>query len=112
MDYWEETIETAAEECGISLTEEQLKCLASAVEASHDNYGLAYYQPPSSDRVAAIEREASERRTRLERKVEVERKRTLDALKTALRLRPEARISVDDDGSVLLHDGRTTVIQF
>lgn len=45
MNYWEECIRTAAEECGLSITDEQAACLAGAAEGCHENYSLAY---PSS----------------------------------------------------------------
>jgi hypothetical protein len=56
LDYWKETLSQAAEECGLTLTEEQLTCLADAAEGSHENYGMAFYSPPDSDRIADIER--------------------------------------------------------
>ena len=55
-NYWEECIGIAADECGLKLTDEQLKCLASSAEGCHENYGLAFYSPPASDRIAEIER--------------------------------------------------------
>lgn len=48
-DYWIECMSNAAEECGLSLTEDQLKCLAEFAESGHENYGMAFYQPPASD---------------------------------------------------------------
>jgi len=42
MDYWKECISTAADECGLVLTEEQLECLSVYVEGSHENYGMAF----------------------------------------------------------------------
>jgi len=42
MDYWKESISIAADECGLTLTEEQLDCLAGSVEVAHDNYGMAH----------------------------------------------------------------------
>ena len=49
-DYWTECIETAADECGLLLTAEQLECLAGAAESGHQYYGQAYpSQSPSLD---------------------------------------------------------------
>lgn len=42
MNYWEECISIAAEECGLTLTDEQLKYLTDAVEGGHENYGMAH----------------------------------------------------------------------
>lgn len=57
LDYWEECISIAAEECGLSISEDQLRILASAVENGHENYGQAFYSPPSADRVSVIKKE-------------------------------------------------------
>lgn len=57
MDYWKECISIAAEECGLTLTDEQLDALASSAQAGHEHYGMAFYSPPSSDRYDQIERE-------------------------------------------------------
>lgn len=42
MDYWKECISIAADECGLSLTDEQLECIAGAVEGGYENYGMAF----------------------------------------------------------------------
>ena len=42
MNYWEECIGIAADECGLSLTDEQIKYIASSVEGAHENYGMAH----------------------------------------------------------------------
>jgi hypothetical protein len=42
MNYWEECIYSAADECGLSLTKAQAECLAGAVEVGHENYGMAH----------------------------------------------------------------------
>ncbi len=56
-DYWSECIAIAAEECGLTLTPEQLECLADGAESGHEHYGMAFYSPPPSDRLNDIERE-------------------------------------------------------
>jgi hypothetical protein len=55
--YWEECIATAAEECGATLTQEQIESIAGAAEGGHENYGMAFYSPPAGDRIAVIESE-------------------------------------------------------
>jgi len=42
MNYWEECLSIAAEECGLVLTDEQLSYLAEAVEGGRDNYSQAH----------------------------------------------------------------------
>lgn len=41
MDYWRECIAEAAEDCGATLSEEQINCIASWAEGAHDNYSQA-----------------------------------------------------------------------
>ncbi|MER9196401.1 hypothetical protein NKI13_24470 [Mesorhizobium australicum] len=40
-DYWDECISIAADECGLTLTKEQLDCLSGSVRSGHENYGMA-----------------------------------------------------------------------
>lgn len=40
MEYWKESLSSAAEECGLIITEEQLNFMAEAMQGSHENYGL------------------------------------------------------------------------
>lgn len=57
IDYWEECISQSADECGLALTKDQLEYLAEGVKGAHENYDMAFYTPPASDRLADIERE-------------------------------------------------------
>jgi hypothetical protein len=57
--YWLECVAEAAEECGAVLTDDQIKCLAEAVQSGHENYGLGFYTPPADDRLAVIERDCT-----------------------------------------------------
>ncbi len=75
--YWEECVAEAAHECGVVLTKEQLESIASSVQSSHDNYGMAFYSPPSSDRFLEIEREHKKEIKRMED----EHRRELDSYK-------------------------------
>lgn len=56
LDYWKEGIASSLEEVGVVLNEEQLTHLAKGVECAHENYGMAFYSPPASDRIADSER--------------------------------------------------------
>ena len=59
LSYWKECIATAAEECGATLTQEQIESIAGAAESCHENYGMVFYSPPARDRISAIERECN-----------------------------------------------------
>lgn len=48
-DYWLECVTCACDEAGVVATAAQLRELAEAVQISHENYGMAFYQPSSSD---------------------------------------------------------------
>jgi len=107
LDYWKDTLSDAAQQCGLTLTDEQLTCLADAAEGSHENYGMAFYSPPSTDRISDIEREW---KAKVEAK---ERYRTNaeTAVKRALHQRSDAFVSIGEYGEVFRYDGRTVQIQ-
>lgn len=42
MRYWEECVSLAFDEVGIVATREQIATVAEAVEAGHENYGMAH----------------------------------------------------------------------
>lgn len=79
MDYWEECIAIAAEECGLVLTKEQLDALAGAAESGHEHYGMAFYSPPASDRISDIEDEWKRKVKDKEEEHQREMKRADDA---------------------------------
>ena len=110
-DYWEECISEAAEECGLVLTPHQLKEVAEAVMCSHDNYGMAFYSPPSSDRICAINSEWQEKYSALEKRFDAYRADAETAVKQALGQRDDANVSIGKYGEVLRCDGRITQIQ-
>jgi hypothetical protein len=112
QDYWEETIEIAASECGLSLTEEQIKYLGAAAESSHDNYGMAFYSPPASDRIHAEEREWERRYKLLDKEFEAYRNNAEHAVKKALNCRTNDSVGIGEYGKVTLYDGRHEVIQW
>ncbi len=56
MDYWEECISDAADECNLVLTEEQIKYIADSVCVAHENYGMYM----GYDRISLPEKEAKE----------------------------------------------------
>ncbi len=56
-EFWIECTSEALDMAGVSATDEQIKEIAATVQGAHENYGMAFYSPPSSDRVSSIERE-------------------------------------------------------
>jgi hypothetical protein len=57
LEYWQECISEGADDCSLSLTDEQLLSLAKAISVGVGCFGMAFYSPPDSDRYAEIERE-------------------------------------------------------
>ena len=110
-DYWQECIAIGAEECGLTLTSEQLECLAGSAEGGHDNYGMAFYSPPSSDRLHVIENEWKAKHAALQREFDAYRSNAETTVKRALRQYSDANVSIGDHGEVFRHGGRTEQIQ-
>ena len=111
LDYWAECISIAADECGLEITAEQLSELASSVQSGHENYGMAYYSPPSSDRFNQIDRDWQKRFDALQAEFEAYRGNAEKAVGKALRQYSDANISIGDHGEVFRHGGRTEQIQ-
>lgn len=107
-DYWKECVLGAAADCGLVMTDEQAAYMADAVQGSHENYGLAFYSPPASDRLADIERGYKARIAALEQELKSFRASANAAVRDALMLGPDAIVSIGDNGEVYQHGGRTT----
>ena len=110
-DYWQECIAIAAEECDLTLTPEQLDCLAGGAEGGHEHYGMAFYSPPWGDRMGDIEREAADKLKRLQAEFDAYRNNAETAVKQALRQHDDAHVTIGERGEVLRHGGRTERIQ-
>jgi hypothetical protein len=110
-EYWEECIGITADEAGIELTDEQISILAEGVEGGHENYGLAFYSPPSSDRLNAIEREWKAKYEALQAEFDRYRGNAETAVKKALRQHSDANVGIGEHGEVRLYDGRSDRIQ-
>lgn len=68
MDYWQEAVECALDEAGISATPKQIEDIAGAMEISHENYGMAMgHDVASANLTAHRERELAEARAETER---------------------------------------------
>lgn len=111
LDYWKECISIAADECELSMTSEQLECLAVSVSGGHENYGMAFYSPPDSDRYADLEREWEAKYKALEKTLSNYQRNAETAMKQALNVHRDASVTIGEYGEVLHHAGRTTRIQ-
>jgi hypothetical protein len=111
LDYWKESISNAAENCGLELTDAQLLEMAEAVLIDHENYGMAFYSPPSTDRLAAIESEHQSRYDRLKAEFDQYVANSETAIRKALRLSHDRSVSIHSHGEVLAHGGRTERVQ-
>ncbi len=110
-NYWIECIAIAAEECDLSLTQEQLEYLASSAKSCHENYGMAFYSPPASERLSEIEEAWKEKIRSLRAEFDAYKGNAEAAIKNALRVGNDGNVSIGQSGEVLLHGGRTTRIQ-
>lgn len=115
-EYWEEAVAIAFEEAGAwpayeGLSQEVRAKIGEALQGSHENYGMAHYSPPASDRLNQIEREADAKLKALQREFDAYRDDAETAVKRALRQRSDASVAIGRHGEVTRYDGRTTVIQ-
>jgi hypothetical protein len=111
IEYWKECIEIEAEESGLKMTAEQVGSMAAAVSNWHENYGMAFYQPPSGDRMAVIKQEWQAKLKRAEDDFDAYRHNAETAVKEALGRRHDDRVSIGKNGEVRLWDGRSDRIQ-
>lgn len=66
IQYWRECIEASAQECGLSLTDEQAAHLAAGMEHAHEMYGQAHGHDVIGNPVEVqAERELRELRDRI-----------------------------------------------
>ena len=111
IDYWEECLDASFCDNGITVTPEQLHAVAKDVQDGHENYGMAFYSPPASDRLAVIEREWKDKYEGLRRDFEKYQKNAETAVKQALKQRSDVSVSIGNYGEVTRYDGRTERIQ-
>ena len=110
-DYWSECLWSAADECALELTAEQHKCLAESVQVAHENYGMAFYSPPSSDRLDVINAEWEAKFKRLQAEFDAYKGNAESAVKKALRQYSDSQVTIGEGGEVWRHGGRSTQIQ-
>ncbi len=111
IEYWKECISIAADECGLVMSADQLEEIASSVQSGHENYGMAYYSPPASDRYAAIEREWKKKYDDLKKELEQYTENAEKAVAMALNVKHGTPVTVGEHGEVLAHNGRTWRVQ-
>ena len=111
LAYWEDCITYAADEAGISLTYNEVTQLAEGVMGGHENYGMAFYSPPASDRMETIEREWQEKLKRLQDELDTYRTDAETAIKKALRQYSDANVEIGKHGEVLRYGGSIDKIQ-
>lgn len=110
-DYWQECIAIAAEECDLKLTPEQLDCLAGSAEGGHENYDMAFYSPPPSERMSDIEDGWKAKLKALQAEFDAYRNNAETAVKQALRIDRSYQVTIEPHGEVLRHGGRTERVQ-
>ncbi|MDE1484658.1 hypothetical protein [Xenorhabdus bovienii] len=111
LEYWTECISSAADDCDLVLTQEQVKSLAESVSRGHECYGMSFYSPPDADHYAEIERKWSEKYAALQRDFDSYRGNAETAVRTALGQYSDDQVSIGEHGEVFRIDGRTTRIQ-
>lgn len=111
IEYWEECISLGAEECDLILNNNQLKTLAKSAQGGHENYGMAFYSPPPSDRINVIASEWKSKLDKLQAEYDDYRSNAETAVKKALRQHSDAMVSIGEYGEVTRYDGRITQIQ-
>ena len=111
IEYWKECILIAAEDCGLSMTSEQLESLAESVQGGHENYAMAFYSPPDHERMDDIEKEWKAKLKAKDQELEQYRANAETAVKLALRQHSDANVSIGEYGEVTRYDGRVTRIQ-
>lgn len=77
MEYWKESLESAAEDCGVIMTEEQLVFMAEAMQNSYECYGLySGYDSIPNPGESQAKRELEELKRKIEQKTEWENSTT------------------------------------
>jgi hypothetical protein len=104
LDYWTESVSIAMQEAGISFTPEQARQVGAGIQGSHDNYGMAFYSPPASDRISAVENEWKQRVDRIQKELDTYRANAEKAVKRIAKLPSFASVSINQYGEVIRHD--------
>ena len=107
IEYWKECVSQACDECKLIATDDQILHIADCVKAGNENYGMAFYSPPSSDSINSIEREWKLKLDELQKKFDNYQTNAETAVKKALRQYDDADVSIGEYGEIHRHGGRT-----
>lgn len=110
-DYYAEGLSQSFDEHGVTATREQIQAIAEDLLVCIEHQGMAFYEPPASDRIGDIEREWKAKYAALQKEFDDYRGNAEKAVKCALRQHDDANVSIGKYGEVHRHDGRTTQIQ-
>lgn len=115
-DYWDKTLANSFENNEAyhlfqQLTKEQRIAIADDLEIARDCYGMAFYEPPSSERYDQINDEWQKKYNDLKKEYDKYINNAERAVKQALRQHSDSNISIGEYGEVFRHDGRYTQIQ-
>lgn len=110
LNFWKDVLSDGACEVALTLTDAQLTKLAEYASGAHENYGMAFYSPPDSDRLNAIEREWKARYSALETEFNNYRGTAEGAVKRILNVHRDDNVSIGGDGHIRRHGGRTDII--
>ena len=115
-EYWQEAFECALDGEGLyhlveQMTTEQRQSVGKSLRISQECMSQAFYTPPPSDRINAIESAWRGKLAALQREFDDYRENAETAVRKALRQPQDASLTIGEYGEVLRHDGRTTVIQ-
>lgn len=80
--------------------------MGKALATSQECYGMAFYTPPASDRISAIERENKSALTEIEARFDAYRATSEDVVRRILRLSPDTNIGINQHGEVHRYGGR------
>lgn len=100
LAYWEETIRSAAEECGTALTEELIGAIAVSVQVAHENYGMGSYSPSPGDRTATLKAEYELRLSKMQHDFDKYRASAEKAVQNALDYPRDINVRILDDGFI------------
>lgn len=108
-DYWADAFMETLEALGMShvfeaMTKEQLSEAGQSLAVYHENYGMAFYSPPPSDRINSIEREWKEKYEALRKEFEVYERNAEKAVIRIAKLPSYASVSIGKYGEVTRHE--------
>ena len=98
LDYWKECIISGLDEIGVSLLPEQITKLAKCIQISHENIGMAFYTPPTTDRLEDLEREYNTKLKKIEKEFDQYQSNAENMLKKVLNFSKDTTLRIHEDG--------------